>query len=101
MKKDGYEEDITKEEQTMAREYLCDFSTPNNQLHKSFICLIMRSRANLCIIPIQDYLGLGKEGRMNKPSTVGTNWKWRITLEQLSEEVKEEIYEITKRYGRI
>ena len=97
----GWFKDITKEEQTMAREYLCDFTTPNKKLHKSFICLIMRSRANLCIIPIQDYLGLGSEGRMNRPSTVGTNWKWRVTLEQLSEEVKEEIYQITKRYGRI
>ena len=92
--------EITKAEQKMARDYLCDYATPIKRLHTSFISLIMRSNASLCIIPLQDYLGLGKEARMNHPSTVGTNWKWRVTKEQLSKELKEQIGQITKRYGR-
>lgn len=97
----GWFKDITKEERQLAREYLCDYATPIKYLHKSFISLVMRSKANLCIIPMQDYLGLGKEGRMNRPSTVGQNWKWRLTEEQLTEELKDEIYQMTRRYGRL
>ncbi len=38
----------------------------------------MQSVANLCIIPMQDYLGLDNSARMNQPSTLGKNWKWRL-----------------------
>ena len=60
----------------------------------------MRTRAKLCVIPLQDYLGYDNSCRMNRPSTVGINWKWRITREELTEELKEEIYSIARRYGR-
>ncbi|MBR6616339.1 MAG: 4-alpha-glucanotransferase, partial [Oscillospiraceae bacterium] len=49
---------ITDEERQMAREYLCDAYTPEEELHKVFISLLMRSRAKLCVIPMQDWLGL-------------------------------------------
>jgi len=48
---------ITKDEQELARNYLCDKHTPNDEMYWSFICAAMRSRANMCIIPLQDYLG--------------------------------------------
>jgi len=38
----------------------------------------MRSPANLCIIPIQDYLHFGSEARMNTPGTVTGNWQWQL-----------------------
>jgi len=97
----GWFKNISKEEQQQARDYLCDYMTPASRLYKSFISLIMRSRANLCIIPIQDYLGLGNKARMNQPSTVGINWKWRLKEKELSELLQDEVYHITKRYGRI
>ncbi len=65
------------------------------------IPLIMRSRANLTMIPMQDYLGLDNRSRLNQPSTVGKNWKWRVEKEQLSEELKKKIRKLTKLYGRI
>ena len=97
----GWFKNISKEEQQQARDYLCDYMTPASRLYKSFISLIMRSRANLCIIPMQDYLGLGNKARMNQPSTVGINWKWRLKEKELSELLQDEVYHITKRYGRI
>lgn len=97
----GWFEEITPQEQTLAREYLCDFATPVKALHQSFISLVMRSKAQLCIIPLQDYLGLGTEGRMNRPSTVGQNWKWRATVGQFSQELQQKIYQMTRRYGRL
>lgn len=91
---------ITEKERKMARDYLCDYHTPDALLYKSFISLIMRSRAKTCIIPMQDYMGLDNSCRMNKPSTVGTNWKWRIRQDELSDELLEEIRLMTHRYGR-
>ena len=85
----------------MVREYLCDELTPQEQLHWPMISLIMRSRANLCVVPMQDYLGLDNDCRMNQPSTVGKNWKWRVFEEQLSEKLKNKLRRMTIRYGRI
>lgn len=97
----GWFQSITKKERQMARDYLCDQATPEKLLHLSFISLIMRSNAKACIIPIQDYMGYGNKSRINKPSTVGTNWRWRLKEEELSDELKETIYAMTMRYGRM
>ena len=97
----GWFDCITTEEMQMARDYLCDQHTPKKYLHKSFIALAMRSAAKYCIIPMQDYLGLGNKYRMNQPSTIGINWRWRVTEEQLSKELCQEILTNTKRYGRM
>ena len=97
----GWFKSITKEEQMLARKYLCDERTPLKLLHKSFIALAMRSAARTCIIPMQDYLGLGNECRINTPSTIGINWRWRVAAEQLTAELQQEILEGTVRYGRM
>ena len=97
----GWFRSITDEERQMARDYLCDQHTPAEELYKSFIALVMRSRSDLCIIPMQDYLGLNNQSRMNQPSTLGKNWKWRLVKGDLSDELKEEILAITRRYGRM
>lgn len=92
---------ITLEEQKMAREYLCDEYTPDNKLYKSFISLIMRSNAKICIIPIQDYIGLDDKCRINEPSTIGKNWRWRLRSNELSKELQNEVLKITTLYGRL
>ena len=96
----GWFDSISDEEREMARNYLCDFATKKKNLYKSFIGAVMRSKAKTCIIPMQDYLGLNNKCRMNQPSTVGTNWRWRVTEEQLSEELKDYILLTTKTFGR-
>ena len=85
----------------MAREYLSDFVTPDDQIYKKFVCMAMRSHAHMCIIPMQDYLGYDNSARMNQPSTVGTNWRWRVTKEELSDTLKEDIRKTTRTYGRL
>ena len=97
----GWFGSITKEEMQMARDYLCDQHTPKKYLYKSFIALAMRSASKYCIIPMQDWLGLDNKYRMNQPSTIGINWRWRVTEEQLSKGLCEEILKNTKRYGRM
>ena len=60
----------------------------------------MGSVARLFVAQMQDYLGLGAEGRINRPGTVGGNWEWRMTEEQLKAAPVKRIKEITKRYRR-
>lgn len=97
----GWLDCITKEEKEMVRAYLCDERTAQKNLHWPMISLVMRSRANLSVIPLQDYLGLDNRARINQPSTVGKNWKWRVQKEQLSEELKRKIRRLTRMYGRM
>ena len=97
----GWFESITEEERRLARAYICDRYTPRQYLHTSFISLIMASRASLCAIPMQHYMGYDNTCRMNQPSTVGINWKWRLKEGDLTEELKREIRGIARRYGRL
>ncbi len=60
----------------------------------------MRSVADLCIIPIQDYLDLPSDARINTPGTLGANWQWRLKKGQLTEQLAEKIRETTTIYGR-
>ena len=53
-------------------------------VHNDLIRLAFSSRARLAIAPMQDYLGLGSEARLNTPGTSGGNWRWRMQSEQLS-----------------
>ena len=96
----GWFGSISKEEMQLARDYLCDQHTPKKYLYKSFIAMAMRSVSKYCIIPMQDWLGLDNSARTNFPSTIGTNWRWRVTADQLSEELRKEIFAVTKRYDR-
>ncbi len=39
---------------------------------------IAASVARVAIVPAQDLLELGSEGRMNTPSVAAGNWSWRV-----------------------
>ena len=66
----------------------------------AMIRLAMSSVADTCIIMMQDYLNLGNEARINKPSTLGNNWGWRMDKDALDPLLAEEIANITYVYGR-
>ncbi len=57
--------------------------------------------ADAAIIPIQDYLHLKEEGRMNIPSTLGNNWRWRLLESELTTDLKTKIKHFTELYGRV
>ncbi len=61
----------------------------------------LASVADTAIIPMQDYLGLGGEARMNMPSTLGTNWKWRMRKDALTPALAERLRSMADTYRRI
>jgi 4-alpha-glucanotransferase len=70
-------------------------------IHWSFIRLALGSVARWAILPLQDVLGLGSEGRMNLPGSLGaTNWSWRVAPDALSDEVGARLQLLTRTYGR-
>ena len=62
---------------------------------------ICASVSELSVAQMQDYLGLGVESRMNEPSTVGKNWRWRVKKEDLNDGLAEKIHDLTARYFRL
>jgi 4-alpha-glucanotransferase len=66
----------------------------------SLIKATLQSHSKIAIIPIQDYLNLGKEARMNIPSTVGNNWRWRTLKKHYTPKLIEKIAYFSKLYGR-
>ena len=93
-------ETISDEERNMVKEYLEDEPESSREICRAFIELVMKSKANVCIIPMQDYLGYDDTTRMNQPSTVGKNWRWRMVDTDLSDTLKEEIICYTRKYVR-
>jgi len=63
--------------------------------------LALSSRPALCMIPAQDVLGLGSEGRMNTPGEPLGNWTWRLEPGQLTDELAERLRAATTVTGRL
>jgi 4-alpha-glucanotransferase len=73
---------------------------PTLNTHWAFISLVLESKADLAILPVQDVLGLGSEARMNTPGTIHENWVWRLSPGALTEEAQRRLREVTERTGR-
>lgn len=70
------------------------------QIPDALIRAAYASVADVVILQMQDILQLGNEARMNRPSTIGVNWKWRFSDELLPEERRDWIRTQTALYRR-
>jgi 4-alpha-glucanotransferase len=68
-------------EKHRAREYCL---SDGSRINWDLIRLGLLSNAVWAIFPMQDFMDLGTEHRMNMPGTVGNNWGWRYGKNQLS-----------------
>ena len=111
----GWYKELDTLDKQMCIDYINSRDSEEKYRNWDLICLAMGSVADTCIIPVQDFLGLDESARINIPSTLGDNWKWRMKpdcfseelievegLEALQgEELIEKIKKLTKIYGRI
>ena len=67
----------------------------------NLIRMAYASVADTAIIPIQDYLELGSEARINTPSTLGGNWEWRMSAQDCTSQLAARMHELATVYGRI
>ena len=92
---------LDEESRAFAEAYMNNAATPDKEKYWDFVRMAMMSVADTCVIPLQDYLGLDKEAIINKPSTLGGNWLWRMTEEMLTDEVIEKIRRLTEISARL
>jgi 4-alpha-glucanotransferase len=93
----GWYEKASEHERDFVRRYC---KTNGSEIHWDLMKLALQSVADIAVIPFQDVLGLGSEGRMNFPGTVDGNWEWRFTWEQLDPWITNRLYELSALYGR-
>ena len=85
---------------TMIREYMeCRNGSIEDLVDKVFKTAY-ESVANLVIFQMQDVLKVGHIGRMNLPSSMGTNWRWRMLNGQFSHDKIERLRYLCDIYGR-
>lgn len=96
----GWYENLAHEDRQLSIEYMNNARTPKEDIHWDFIRLALGSVARLAVVPVQDYLGLGSEARINTPSTLGANWRWRMLSGELTDELAAKCKRLAKLYGR-
>jgi 4-alpha-glucanotransferase len=92
------EEASPKDRQTL-ESYLNRSVTPDS-VCADFLEMAMGSISDLCVVPLQDVLGLGGGARMNNPGSAVGNWRWRALMADLSEDHFRRLEELTGSYGR-
>ncbi len=73
---------------------------PEDGIHWAFIRAAQGSVANLCVVPLQDALGLGSEARMNVPSRLEGNWAWRYRRGELTPELAQKLASLAETCDR-
>lgn len=65
------------------------------------IRLVWSSGAGWAFAPIQDFLSMGSDARMNYPGRREGNWGWRLTQGQLTDRLADHVREINRETGRL
>lgn len=92
-----YEGSSTPEERDHFRRY---FATDGRDAAWSMIRGVLASVARLAVVPLQDVLDVGTEGRMNLPGRADGNWQWRYRAGALGDGPEGRLLELTRLYGR-
>ncbi len=89
----------TPAEQAFALQYLAGKDTDSVGMRA--VRSIFASPARTAMAAMQDVLSLGAQARMNHPSTIGgTNWRWRMRADAITDELKQQLRQLTQTYRR-
>lgn len=94
-----WREQADRADLTLARKYLG--LNEAEGFHWGMIRGGMASVADTFVVQMQDCLGLGAEGRMNTPGTLGGNWQWRLLPGEASPALAKKLRQYVKMYGRL
>ncbi len=93
----GWIKNAPKEDVKKALTYLRIYKSEG--YNWGFMRNLWGSVSNLTVVQMQDILGL--EDRMNTPSTLGENWKWRVEEGAFTKELSDRLMREMKMYERI
>lgn len=94
-------EEIEEGHRDFTRRYVNSRNSDFGGLVWDIIREAYHSSADLCIIPLQDYLVKGREARINTPGTLDGNWEWRLIPNFLSDALSGSIREMSETFGRV
>ncbi len=92
----------SSEEKQFLAKYL-GYQSPEQieEINWLLIRTALASVGDLAILPLQDLLDLDDRGRMNDPSKIAGNWRWRYNnSEILTQELSDRINNLTQLYSR-
>jgi 4-alpha-glucanotransferase len=94
----GWYERVPETERDFYRRYL---GRDGSNVAWDFIRAAWSSVPLFAIAPMQDFLDLGNEARMNYPGNPSGNWTWRLPVNGLSDSLSSRIKEFNFLYGRL
>jgi len=94
----GWYKELTESGRQQLSNYSFDSSISMPWL---LIDMAFASACNLAIIPMQDFLALDENARMNTPATADKNWCWQFSWEQVNPELCQSINDCVKKYHRV
>lgn len=94
----GWYERVSEEERDFYRRYM---GRSGEDVSWDFIRAAWMSVGVFALAPLQDFLSLGNEARMNCPGSPSGNWTWRMESHAISEGLKRRLKEFNYLYGRL
>jgi 4-alpha-glucanotransferase len=94
-----FDNEATEGEKARLFAYLGREVSPD-AIHWEMVRLALMSVADTAILPMQDIVGIGGEGRMNQPSRKEDNWHWQLGPDCISSELAQKLRTLTETYGR-
>lgn len=93
-----YESELSDE----GKEFLDKYSNrrEDERVSHAMFRLLFGSPAFMAVVTMQDLLGLDGSARMNLPNTLGGNWTWRMTADQLTPAIEADLLDLTVTYRR-
>jgi len=78
-----------------------DMSQMTDTVVDALINTAFGTKAQLAVIPLQDFLHLDGEARMNLPGTMDNNWRWRFDWKQIADDLASGIRQKLLLAGRL
>jgi 4-alpha-glucanotransferase len=94
----GWYQRVSETEKATYRDYM---NRDGSQVSWDLIRGIWSSVAVFCLAPMQDFLNLGNEARMNYPGNPSGNWMWRMADNSLTHELQDKIKQLNYLYSRM
>lgn len=96
----GWYHTLEKNDKAFCKRYLHLAGCTESEAVWEIVRAAQASVSELAVIPMQDYLCLGSEARINTPSTLGGNWQWRMQKGAFTKDLAKKIRKMSATYGR-
>ncbi len=93
----GWFKNLTAKEKRQVCDYL---GSAPRKLHHEFIRLAISSVSDIAVVPVQDIIGAGDDGRMNTPGKASGNWSYRFAMNELKTGDAKKIADWCQIFGR-